>query len=377
MTVNEVIEDQPQVAVEPEDTSSLARIEKPFDPKDVEITQKPLIIDSLLKRLRKNPAQINLKTAFQRRGDLWNQQQQSRLIESVLIRLPLPVFYFDASDDDNWLVVDGLQRLSALRNFAVEKTLKLTGLEFLPQFDGLGFDELPDDLQRRIEEAPITAFLINPGTPPNVKFIIFKRINTGGLILEPQEIRHALNQGLPADFVAEMADFEEFKRATARAISPDRMLDRDFVNRFLAFFMLGYENFKPDLDTFMNTAIAMLKDLPEDELDNIRSRFKKSMIAAETIFGDRAFRKWYHWDERRKPLSKALFDTWSVVLAQLSVLEIDILINHRHELCEAFMETMRTNEEFTKAISAATGDKNRVNTRFKTISTLVQKILHL
>ncbi len=115
-------------------------------------------------------------------------------------------------------------------------------------------------LQRIIEETQIVTYVINPGTPDDVRFNIFKRINTGGLVLEPQEIRHALNQGEPAKFIAKLAGIEEFKQATDNSIRPERMLDRDFANRFLAFYRFGYKNYTPDLGTFMSKAMADVKN---------------------------------------------------------------------------------------------------------------------
>ena len=116
----EILEIEPQ---EDEETSSaLENIVSPFDPKDIKIIVEPKTIDHLVSRLRHD--EIDLNTEFQRKGNLWSFDKQCRLIESILLRLPLPAFYFDASDDNKWLVVDGLQRLWSLKNFIVNAELK-------------------------------------------------------------------------------------------------------------------------------------------------------------------------------------------------------------------------------------------------------------
>ena len=271
---------------EKEQIDDQARLmEKPFDPTLIKIETKTPSLDTLIKRIERKSIQMNTETYFQRKDDLWDKTKQSRLIESILIRFPLPAFFFDASDDNNWLVVDGLQRLSSIRNFVVDKTQPLTNLEFLTHLNGKYWDDLPEDLQRVIEEAQVVIYKIMPGTPTDVKFNIFKRINTGGLILEPQEIRHALFQGRPATFIYELANFKEFKEATNYKIKSERMLDRDFANRFLGFYLLGIENygtkeFGYDLDSYMSKAMAEIYLKSEEDLANICNDFITSMKLA-------------------------------------------------------------------------------------------------
>lgn len=243
---NNFIDDVEQEEVDQNETL----MEKPFDPTKINIETKTPSLDTLIKRIERGEIEMDTTTYFQRQDDLWDITKQSRLIESILIRFPLPAFFFDASNDDNWLVVDGLQRLSSIRNFCVKQDLKLTNLEFLIQLNGKGWQGLSGDLKRIIEETQVVIYKIMPGTPTDVKFNIFKRINTGGLVLEPQEIRHALFQGKPAQFIAELARNEAFLNATNHKIKTHRMLDRDFANRFLAFYLFGYENYMPDLDSF-------------------------------------------------------------------------------------------------------------------------------
>jgi hypothetical protein len=352
-----------------------ATIEHPFDPTKIDIRPQPLTIVSILKRLSSEPMRIDLNTEFQRRGNLWELENQSKLIESLLVRIPLPAFYFDGTSD-KWLIVDGLQRISALRNFILLKNFKLRGLEYLKNFEDKGWDDLPTYLQTRIEETPITAYIINPGTPEEVKFNIFKRINTGGLILTPQEIRHALNQGIPAKFVKELAMEKDFISALGGRVPTDRMEDRDYVTRFLGFY-LAEEQYKPDLDSFLNSGMAKLKSLTEAQRNSIKDAFIKSMNAAINIFGEHAFRKRYGYPgEYRKPINKALYECLSVILAKSEQPDLEYLTKKKDKLNEGLIHLINTNKEFLKAISSGTGDIKSVERRYSSIRDLFKKILN-
>lgn len=351
-------------------------MEKPFDPTKIDIDTKTPSLDTLIKRIKNETVQLKTESYFQRKDDLWDKVKQSRLIESILIRFPLPAFFFDATDDDNWLVVDGLQRLSSIRNFAVNKELKLTKLEFLSHLDGKGWDDLSDDLQRVIEESQVVIYKIMPGTPTDVKFNIFKRINTGGLVLEPQEIRHALFQGKPADFMAELATTKEFLYATDEKIKTHRMLDRDFANRFLCFYLFGYENYMPDLDTYMSKAMASIYDKSEEERNKIKEDFIASMKLCKLIFGNEAFRKVYKSYDRLPPINKAIFDTLSVQIALLNVSERELLKAKKSEFKHGFKNLLVTDEYFFTSVTSSTGDRNRVMYRHSSVDKLIKNLIY-
>ena len=167
-------------------------LKEPFDPKQIDIQVQQTTMDNLIKRLRHD--EIDLNPDFQRSANLWKNEIKCRLIESLLIKLPIPAFYFDATIDEKWLVVDGLQRLSTIKKFVIDKDLKLKKLEFVKELETKSYDDLPRAYQRRLDEAPVTLYLIKPGTPKNVKYSLFYRINTGGLTLNPQEIRHSWHE---------------------------------------------------------------------------------------------------------------------------------------------------------------------------------------
>ncbi len=370
--------------VEPEETApdnvfETVLLEKPFNPAYINIKTSTPSLDILIKRMAQSAIEMDTSTYFQRNPNLWDDVKKSQLIESILIRFPLPAFYFDGSDDNKWLVVDGLQRLSSIRHFVLDKEnpLRLTGMEFLTSLNGKTYDQLDLSLQRLIEETPVVVYLINPGTPADVKFNIFKRINTGGLKLEPQEIRHALFQGIPSKFIAELAEMEEFKAASTYSIKSHRMLDRDFANRFLAFYVFPFDKYQPDLDTFMSKAMAKTASMSEAELKKIKMDFASSMDLNQKIFGENAFRKIPGKNERRKPMNKALFEVFSVLFSKLDDSDRSKLFKQRKSFVRDFTQLLYHDEEnrFFWAVSSATGDRNRVNYRFSKVQALINQFL--
>lgn len=360
--------------VEVEDTSSEEKITEPFDSVLIRVDTRPMTIDLL--RLRIEHQELDLAPGFQRKGGIWKDEAQSRLIESMLIRIPLPAFYMDATNDDKWLVVDGLQRLTTLKRFMIEKDLRLRGLEFLTHLNGKSYDDLPRNYQRRIAETQVTAYLIEKGTPDAVKFNIFKRINTGGLPLSAQEIRHALNQGEATKLLAELAESTVFQKAVDYGIRDDRMADRECILRFFAFTITPYTNFTKDFDSFLNKAMADINKMTAQDRKHLRHRFEQTMVIARDLFGTDAFRKRYSEEASRQPINKPLFESWSVNLSQLSDEQVELLKLRKARLREKFIALMNApDRKFNEAISLATGDPKKVRLRFEAIEQLIKEVL--
>ena len=346
---------------------------RPFDPARIRVETKPMVISQLVGRMTHD--EIDLAPDFQRKGGIWSRRTKSQLIESLLIRIPLPAFYMDGSNENRWLVVDGLQRLTTLKEFAIDKTLTLSGLEFLTAYQGKGFEDLPRDLQRRIDETQVIVFLIQENTPPEVKFNIFKRINTGGLPLSAQEIRHALYQGPATTFLHDLAGSPEFLKATRRGIRDDRMGDRECILRLLAFIETPYREYKANnLDTFLNECMMNLNKMSSGELETLRSRFNQSMIDCVEIFEDRAFRKQFRDISRRNPINRALFETCGANVEKLTSSEVKRLSDRKTELVDRFIQLLE-DAEFANSISYGTGDPRKVQTRFLRIEEIIHEIL--
>lgn len=330
-----------------------------FVPANVQVEQRTLTIWNLMERLQYG--EINLQTGFQRHGNLWTPEQQSRLIESLMLKIPLPAFYFDASQGEHWKVIDGLQRLSAIRRFLVgisddstsagRTYAQFNGFQYLKDFNGLTFHQLPRQYIRRIQESQIIAYTVEKGTPDAVVFNIFQRINTGGLKLEPQEIRHALYQGKATRLTEELAKSKEFLDATDRSVSPNRMLDFEYVTRFIAFTELDYKkDYKGNIDSFLNRALKKVNAYSDDELERIRKDFKRIMGQSAAIFSRFAFRR-YNAAFKRGPVNKSLFELWVICLKELPEADVVFLIENHDEFLHCFQGLLQE-PEFVSAIKS-------------------------
>jgi hypothetical protein len=343
-----------------------------YDPDEINIFTREPTIEQLLRRIDEEA--LDLAPEFQRHANIWKDDAKSRLIESILIRIPLPAFYIDATNEDKWLVVDGLQRLSALKQFMSDKELKLGGLEYLSNLEGKNYDEIGRRYQRRIQETQVTVYLIEKGTPPEVKYNIFKRINTGGLPMSPQEIRHALNPGKATKFLAKLATSNEFQQVTNLSESRKmRMEDREFILGSVAFMLTSYKKYQSETrDLFLTKALSKINNMSESELGAIENNFKKAMVAAWEIFEINAFRKVSQKQKKKFPINKALFEVWSVNLSVLSDEQIDILKQHKEQLIEKFRNYVDDDREFLTSISQAA---EKIEYRFKIIKKIIQEVL--
>ena len=346
-----------------------------FDPKLIKITVETVTIYGLAQRLKLN--QIDLYPKFQRRANLWEPVRQSRLIESLLLRFPLPAFYFDIQDESKWLVVDGLQRLSTLKHFIVEpkEPLLLTGLEILTDLEGKSFKQLDITLRQRILNTNITTFQIQAGTPKEVKYNIFKRINTGALVLTPMEIRHALNQnGSATQFFEQLTGqndgfFNTFIKNNK--ITTLRMEDRELVLRYIAFSLNEYKDYQTGLGKFLDKAMEQLDNLKMEDCHKHIVNLEKSINCYEAIFGNTRFGRGF---TLRANMNSALFEVWTSELARLTDRERALLISKNESIVEKYRAEL-SDTTFNKSIISSTAGKGAVETRFNRIHQLIHNHL--
>ncbi|MEU1691794.1 DUF262 domain-containing protein [Streptomyces hirsutus] len=351
-------------------------ISAPFRPDSIKIHTETTTVDLLVSRLREG--MIDLAPDFQRRAGIWSDRDQSRLIESLLLRIPISNFHMAQDDEDKWAVVDGVQRLTAIARFiAPEVTglgpLTLRGMDYLWNFHGSTYQDLTGRLKIRLRETQLTIHVMQQGTPDTVKHNVFSRINTTGMRLTQQELRHALVRGPAREFLADLAEDPSFGEVTRWSVSNERMADREMVLRFLAFRLTNpAEHTEKDFDRFLTDMMYRVNNLTEERREQLTREFRVAMWSAGELFGEHAFRKW-RGGKGRSPVNKALFETISVHLALLDDHERARLVASPARVHDRFFELM-DDWDFERSISIGTGDPAKIRTRFQYVARLFRGV---
>lgn len=344
-------------------------ISTPYDVSKIDILFEPEYVDRLLKKFE--IGELNLNPDFQR-NEVWQIRQKSRLIESILIKIPIPSFYIDARDESNWIVIDGLQRLSTIIRY-MKNEYALKDLEFLQELEGKKFSQLDRNFQRRIEDFKLTLYLIRPNTPEEIALNIFTRINTLGEPLTQQEVRHAIFNGKSTKLLQELANSQEFKET----INPSpamqkRMNDRELILRLLAFKLTSYHAYQKsnNLAIFLAHAMKKINAMNDVEIENLKVFFKNSMKKAQEVFGKYAFRKIYENDSYRRPINKSLFETFGYALDKY---DISILKQCKQNIVDNLRHDLTYDIVLESSISRATNNIENVKYRFKKVETLLEE----
>ena len=352
------------------------RIEKPFNPEEIRVRTENVTVQLLVSRIEHN--EVELEPPFQR-SFIWRAERQSRLIESLLLRIPIPVFYVAADENDNWLVVDGVQRISTIYNYVTDQ-FPLRQLEYLDKFDQKRYSELPRPMQRRIDETQLVVNVIDPRTPEDVMFNIFHRINTGGMTLNGQEIRNALHPGPVRDFLNRLANIQAFLQATDNSIKKDRMADQECVLRFIAFYVDAWEEYNDnDLNGYLSRAMTKINNYgSKNTARYLAEEFRESNGCCLSHFWQVCF------SQAVRPTRYPVADrsakrclTRGVSSSQRCNASGNTIgsVEKREHIIDRFIALMNEDSDFDKAISYSTGTPQRVKKRFHAIAQLVTKEL--
>ena len=335
--------------------------------KDFDIRELPYTVFELKRKC--DQERIILDPDFQRNPTIWTPEQRSKFIESILLNFPLPYWYVKQTKKGQYIVVDGLQRTSAIRDF-IDNKFKLTGLKVLLDLNDCSFNDLKErsgDYETRIEDKKISLYVIQPSTPWRIIYEIFERVNTGGTQLEKQEIRNCLFSGKSTDLLRELSDKDCFKQAIDSGFSSKRMKDRELILRYFAFKVCNdyHQDYQGDMNSFLEDAMKKINEMPEGQIDKLRNDFERVMRLTYDFFKKGNFR--LPTDQNRGKVNMIMFESISYFF---STHDNQFLDQHKKTIKQNFAKLLK-DSEYVDSIKRVKNDKNTVIKRFD----LAQKIL--
>jgi hypothetical protein len=360
-------------------------IEVPFDPTKIDIIAKPMTVSSLEARLQNG--ELDLTPDFQRQANVWDIKRKARLMESILLKIPLPSFYFSEDTEGRYAVVDGLQRLCAIFHFkkvhllntatgVTYSPLRLVGLQYLKELEGKIYDELDRKFQRRISELEISANIIRANTPSAVKFNVFARLNQGGIPLTAQEIRNAIFPGEWRNRIRALAESKSFVSATDGKVRTSRQQDMELALRYVALWQLGDPYRRPSnqtLDEFLNSTVEItLARWKSEKWDEATNAFHHSIDAAYKVRGRHAFRK-SAGTYARNPINRGLFEAELIVFGGLSEQELAEAVAQKIKIGDGIVAALRDDEEFSRSLLYGTGSAEASNARIDGLANIVRR----
>lgn len=331
--------------------------EYPLD--SVFVRQETRTVSAVLDRVKRKRWILN--PDFQR-DFVWSPIQQSKLIESCLMRIPIPVFYVAELEDGRIVIVDGLQRITTFVLY-VENKFRLKGLDS-QEIEGKFFEDLPVNYQERILDTQLIMYILDRKAPERARLDIFERVNSG-VKLSRQQMRNAIYSGPATKWLRDMAQNQLFLQATGESLNAKTMRDREAINRFCAFTLIGREAYRGDMDAFLALSLQKMNS-DSESLNEIDGNFTRSLKSNFNLFGKHAFRKSFKSDDPnagRGILNISLFDVCTVMLAKIPE-ELSLDSGHGQRVKKEFIELLK-NDEFVDAVTYSTNSNKAVNARHR------------
>lgn len=340
----------------------------------VRVTKKDFSIYELFRKYKKK--QLILEVDFQRKN-VWGYKQKCELIESILMGLPLPIFYFKQQNNSTYVVVDGKQRLSTLFEF-LNNGFYLKSLKILTFLNGKKFQDLSEELgiyQSQLEDYQVYSHVILPPTPDKILFDIFDRVNRGGTKLNKQEIRNALYHGRGLDMIASITETKDFEEATRiRSKKDSRMKGSYLITRFLSFYLLfngllfkdgeKYE-YTGDLDDLIEVSLVQLNRIEPEELEQLKKMTVNCLKKSSEILGRGAFRREVN---ESRPINMNIFETTLYFMTLVNDKKIS------HEKISVGLQDVIKSEKYLEYIGNSRENVRKVNGRFGLMKQLFEEV---
>ncbi|MDA0269229.1 MAG: DUF262 domain-containing protein [Cyanobacteria bacterium] len=353
------------------------------DKRRVKTEKQDLPVETLVSWV--NRGKLNLQPDFQR-NFVWDTGKASRLVESLLLDIPIPVIYVSEEQRRTYSVVDGQQRLTSICSFVNGtfpngQSFKLSGLQVLTHLNRKSFSALPEELQEEILNFTLRLIIIEKDSDPDVKFEVFERLNLGAEKLNDQEVRNCVYRGNYNELLRGLVQNPHMLKIMRQKIPHPRMADRQLILRFFAMWRNTHRHYKGPFKRFLNTEMEQHRNLTEENLAEMQAAFEKSIEMADAVFGDNAFHRFNvgsaynpngNWESRR--LNVALWDT---LLYTFSGYEREAILPIADRIREEFLDVMVNDAKFTEYITSSTDKAERIQYRAETWRQRLDQLLGL
>ncbi len=340
-----------------------------------------LEIDSLYNKEKRG--RLILQPDFQRQY-VWDSTKASKLIESAILQIPLPIIYLSEEKDGREYVIDGQQRLTSFFSFIDGKLpdgkqFKLGGLNVCSDLNGKKFSDLPEDQQDKIRYYKIRAITFQKDSSENLKFEIFERLNTGSVQLNDQELRNCLYRGNFNVALKEMAEDQDFMYICGLKSPDKRMKDKELVLRFCAFYHKTYLNYKAPMRNFLNLEAQEKRNITEKEIIELKSAFKNSCQIIRSLLDQNAFKRYYKGTESSpngfwepKKFNASLYD---ILMYSFAKEDKNKVFQNLDAIKESLIYLMTEDDSFINSIELSTSSVQAITIRFDKWRTTLQSIL--
>lgn len=316
---------------------------------------------------------LDLRPTYQRKF-VMDLKMSSRLIESILMDVPIPVVYLAEEKDGTYSVIDGQQRLTSFISFVNGKLpdgkeFVLQGLKVLSELNKKKYSDLDKILQTKVKTTTLHTIIIKRESQEDIKFEIFERLNTGSIRLNEDEIRNTVYRGNYINLLAELEENELFHKVIQNERAKKRMSYRGMILRFFAIAEKTHLNYKPSIKQFCNKELRDYRNMSKEKQHEYREKFKKCLDLVYSVFGTKAFRR-FTPGTSENPAGK-----WNTTTINMALFDIQMcafvnydknqIIPKSDAIREALLHLMAHDDKFIETIEISTSDRIQLQTRFK------------
>lgn len=329
-----------------------------------------------------------LQADFQR-GFVYNLKKVSKIVESILLGVPLPTVYL-SEERGVYFVIDGQQRLTSILGFIEGKLpnaqgnwigyFRLNGLEVLAKHNSKKLNDLDSEERATFENYKLSTIIFKSDSDSDLKFEIFERLNTGSVALNDQELRNCIYRGDYNNLLKSLSSDLDFRQIIGIVKPESRMRDVELVVRFAAFFHNGYQTYISPIKRFLNKEMESFREIGETEKDIISKAFRQSVALTKNIFGTNAFKRFYtgsrtdnkgYWEKFK--INVSLFD---IIMYSFATYNENDLLRNKDSIRELLIFLMTSDEKFIESIEKSTSSTKAVNARFEIWTNNLEKILN-